>query len=89
MPSIYKFLDSEITLSATANTVNLGTLIRLCHDGAGHTSHVITQKYANNTTVATFTILAQGEMIIEKKSTDTLIVDSGTDVTANRIAYKN
>lgn len=89
MPSIYKFLDSEITLSATANTVNLGTLIRLCHDGAGSTSHVITQKYANNATIATFTILAQGEMIIEKKSTDTLIVDSGTDVTANRIAYKN
>ena len=89
MPSIYKFLDSKITLSATANTVNLGTLIRLCHDGAGSTSHVITQKYANGATYATFTILAQSEMLIEKQATDTLVVNSGSDVTANQIAYKN
>jgi len=89
MPSIYKFLNGQITLNATANTINSGTLIRLCHEGTGSTSHTITQKYANGATYATFTILAQSEMLIEKQATDTLIVNSGSDVTANRIAYKN
>lgn len=89
MPSIYKFLNGQITLNATANTINSGTLIRLCHEGTGSTSHIITQKYANGATYATFTILAQSEMLIEKQPSDTLIVNSGSDVTANRIAYKN
>jgi hypothetical protein len=89
MPSIYKFFDQEITLNATPNDINSGTLIRLCHDGGGSTSHLITQKYANGATYATFTILAQSETIIEKQATDKLVVDTGSDVTANRIAYKN
>jgi hypothetical protein len=89
VPSIYKFLNGQITLNATPNDIDSGTLIRLCHEGTGSTSHVITQKYANGATYATFTILAQSEMLIEKQATDTLIVNSGSDVTANRIAYKN
>ena len=89
MASIYKFLNGQITLNATPKDIDSGTLIRLCHEGTGSTSHVITQKYANGATCATFTILAQSEMLIEKQATDTLIVNSGSDVTANRIAYKN
>lgn len=89
MSTVYKFLDSAITLNGTANTINSGVLVRLAHSGAGSTAHVITQKYANGVTKATFSVLAQTEIVIEKTSDDTLTVDSGTDVTANRVAYKN
>jgi len=89
MANIYKFLNTQITLNGTGSTVNSANLVRICHEGTGSTSHIITQKYANGAIRSTFTIMAQTEIIIEKDTTDTLTVDGGTDVTANRIAYKN
>jgi small neutral amino acid transporter SnatA (MarC family) len=90
MSIIYKFLGSEITLSATANTVGNATLVRLVHANTSAAAHTITQKYANGTTKAVFTMVyPTGDFAIQKLPDDTLTVDSGSDVKAVSIAFTN
>lgn len=87
MLGICKFLSSEVTLSGTANTIYNGTLIRLVNTVNQH--HHLTQTYANGVTKFTFTIPPDSYLIVEKNADDGLLVDSGSDVFANWIAYKN
>lgn len=88
MSYIYKFLTSELTLnSSNPNTVSNGTLIRLVNIVNQH--HHVTQTYANGATKLVFTLIMDSELIIEKEPTDGLKVDSGSDVLASWIAYRN
>lgn len=85
---LIKILSNEITLSSSSNTtVNNAVVVRLVH--AGSQEHIIT--IANNfgSNIGTFTMLNNSEIILEKNKTDTLQIDSGTDVKAVSIAYKN
>lgn len=88
MASIVKILSPEVTLSAvTGNNIYGGTIIRIVNTVNQH--HHITQAYANGVTKFTFTIAMDSDLVIEKDKTDLLLVDAGSDVYANWIAYKN
>ena len=91
MSIIYKFLSQEITLSNTvANTVNGANLVRIVHANTTSGGHLITQKWANGATKATFTMIyPTGDFVIQKLIDDTLTVDAGTDVKATPIAFTN
>lgn len=88
MAAIYKFLATEITLSTSANNVGGQKLIRLLNENIT-TNHLMTQKDSGGNTVCTFSIKAGGELVVEKGLTDTFQVDSGTDVLAVPVAYRN
>lgn len=87
MADIYKFLSSEITLNGTANTINGANLVRLVNMVNQH--HHITQTYANGATKCTFVIIMDSSMIVEKAADEGFKVDSGSDVLANWIAYRD
>lgn len=87
MSTVYKFKGSEVTLSGSANTVALATAVRLVNPTTN--VHTITIANANAVTQAVFTILAPGEMIVQKQPTDTMVVNSGSDVKAAPVAFAN
>ena len=84
---LIKVLSNEITLSAANTTVNNAVVVRLVHTGSQE--HLITIADGVDSNIGTFTMLNNSEIIIEKKTTDTLRVNSGNDVKAVSIAYKN
>ena len=84
---LIKVLSNEITLNASNTTVNNAVVVRLVHTGTQE--HVITIADGVGSNIGTFTILNNSEIIIEKRKTDTLQVDTGSDVKAVSIAYKN
>ena len=74
--------------SSTSNTtVNNAVVVRLVHIGAQE--HLITIADGAGTNIGTITILNNSEMMLEKRTTDTLQVDAGSDVKAVSVAYKN
>lgn len=79
---IYKFSANEISIS-TANNVYNQPLIRLVNATTGNV--VITLKSNSSTNVASFTILANSEIIIEKPVT---YLVQGTGILATPIAYR-
>ena len=79
---IYKFSNNEISV-ATANTVYDQPLIRLVNSGTGVANVTISVNTSVN--VASFTILANSEMIIEKLSTYRI---QGTGIVASPVAYR-
>ena len=84
-----KFLAQEITLGTNANDVNIGTLIRVGNLNAAPV--LITQKYANGTTISTFTLSAAGDgfenTYVIKQPTDTLQSNSAANVVAVSVGY--
>ena len=78
---------SEINLSTTANTVNSASLVRLLNTNAT-TARVVTKKDGSGTTLGTITIQFGQDMIIYKNPSDTIQVDTGTDVKAVSIAFR-
>lgn len=81
-------VGNEFTLSASSNTtVNTAVVVRLVHTGTQE--HLITIGDGAGSNIGTFTMLNNSELILEKHRTDTLQVDSGTDVKVVSIAYKN
>ena len=85
---LIKILGNEFTLSASSNTtVNTAVVVRLVHTGTQE--HLITIADGAGSNIGTFTLLNNSELILEKDRTDTLQVDSGTDVKVVSIAYKN
>ena len=85
---LIKVLGNEFTLSASSNTtVNTAVVVRLVHTGSQE--HLITIADGVGSNIGTFTLLNNSELILEKDRTDTLQVDSGTDVKVVSIAYKN
>ena len=88
MELLIKVLGNEFTLSAVSNTtVNNAVVVRLVHTGTQE--HLITIADGVGSNIGTFTLLNNSELILEKNRTDTLQVDSGTDVKVAPIAYKN
>ena len=88
MELLINILQNELILSASANTtVNSAVVVRLVHTGTQE--HLITIGNGTGSNIGTFTILNNSELILEKHRTDTLQVDSGTDVRVVSIAYKN
>ena len=79
---IYKFSNNEISV-ATANTVYDQPLIRLVNSGTGVANVTISVNTSVN--VASFTILANSDMIIEKLPTYRI---QGTGVGASPVAYR-
>ncbi len=85
---LIKVLANEITLSSSSNTtVNNAVVVKLTH--VGSQEHIITIADGAGTNIGTVTLLNNSELILEKERTDTLQVNSGTDVKAVSIAYKN
>ena len=88
MELLIKVLADEFPLSASSNTtVNNAVVVRLVHIGSQE--HLITIGDGAGSNIGTFTLLNNSELILEKERTDTLQVDSGTDVRVVSIAYKN
>ena len=85
---LIRVLAEEQTLSSTSNTtVNNAVVVRLVHIGAQE--HIITIADDDGTNIGTITILNNSEMMLEKRTTDTLQVGTGSDVKAVSVAYKN
>lgn len=85
---LIRVLAQEQLLSSTSNTtVNNAVVVRLVHIGAQE--HLITIADSAGTNIGTITILNNSEMMLEKRTTDTLQVDAGSDVKAVSVAYKN
>jgi hypothetical protein len=84
-----KFLAQEITLGTVANNVSSGSLIRVGNLNAAPV--LITQKYANGTTISTFTLSAAGNgfenTYIIKQPTDTLQSNATANVVAVSVGY--
>lgn len=88
MELLIHIVGNEFTLSASSNTtVNTAVVVRLVHTGTQE--HLITIGDGAGSNIGTFTMLNNSELILEKHRTDTLQVDSGTDVKVVSIAYKN
>lgn len=84
-----KFLSQEITLGTSANDVSTASLVRVLNLNSGATK--ITQKLANGTTIATFTLTgvdgdAATEFVI-KQPTDTLQSNLSSNVLAVSVGY--
>lgn len=79
---IYKFSNNEISI-ATANTVYDNPLIRLVNTGTGVAN--VTVSVNGSTNVASFTILGNSEIIIEKVATHRV---QGTGIVASPVAYR-
>ena len=85
---LIKVLANEFLLSASSNTtVNNAVVVRLVHVGAQE--HIITIADGAGSNIGSFTLLNNSELMLEKDRTDTLQVDSGTDVKVVSVAYKN
>ena len=85
---LIRVLAHEQTLSSTSNTtVNNAVVVRLVHIGAQE--EVITIADGAGTNIGTISMLNNSEMMLEKRTTDTLQVGTGSDVKAVSVAYKN
>ena len=85
---LVKVLSNEITLSSTSNTtVNNAVVVRLVH--VGSQEHIVYIADGAGSNIGQFTMLNNSEIILEKERTDTLQIDTGTDIKAVSIAYKN
>ena len=87
MPDVIKLKGTEVTLSTTANAVGGATIVRIAHSSSGNAERILTLAYANGTTIANTHVLAGETIYILKGVTDTLKVDTGTDVWATPVAY--
>ena len=79
---IYKFSNNEISISS-ANTVYDNPLVRLVNSGT--TAANVTLSVNSSVNIASFTLLANNEMVIEKLPTHRL---QGTGVIASPVAYR-
>jgi hypothetical protein len=87
MSTVYKFLNSELSLSTTTgNNVHSAGLVRLVNPI--NQASLITQQYANGSTKATFTMVHDSDLILIK-ATDDLLIANNSSVTAVPVAYRN
>ena len=87
MPDVIKLKGTQVGLSTTANNVASATIVRIVHSSTGNADRILTQSYANGTVIANTTILAGEVLYLLKGATDTLKIDTGTDVVAVPVAY--
>ena len=82
---VIKVIGNELTLSATPNTVNSAKCVRLVNANTT-AKHVITVANAGGN-IASFSIAPFDSVALQKNPTDTIRVDTGSDVTAGSIAF--
>ena len=88
MELLIRILANEFPLSSSSNTtVNNAVVVRLVHTGTQE--HIVTIADGAGSTIGTITLLSNSELMLEKRRTDTLQVDTGTDVRVVSVAYKN
>lgn len=84
-----KVLAQEITLNSTPNNVSISTLVRIVNNTAG--AALITQKYANGTTISTFTLGSNssgfGDIFLIKQPTETVQSNVASGVLAVSVGY--
>ena len=86
MPDFVKLRGSTVGLTTTANNIAQTTRVRIIHTGGGASARVLTQSYANGVAIANTHIAPNEVLYIIKDATDTLKVDTGTDVQATPVA---
>lgn len=87
MPDVIKLKGTTVGLTTTANNVGSAPIVRVVHTGGGSTARILTQSYANGTAIANTYITPNEVLYLLKNATDTLKVDTGTDVYATPVAY--
>ena len=88
MELLIRILANEFPLSSSSNTtVNNAVVVRLVHTGTQE--HIVTIADGAGSTIGTITLLSNSELMLEKRRTDTLQVNTGTDVRVVSVAYKN
>lgn len=80
---IYKFLTSEASIG-TASSVGGKPLVRLVNTTTAPV--VITVANTAPATIATFTLLANSEVVVEKSASDTV---QGTGILATAVAFRS
>ncbi len=81
MPAVYKFLGTEVLLTANSSVAN-SNLVRVYASSSG----VLTQ-YSNTGSFIANTTLATGEVVIVEKTTTDIL--NGSGMRATPIAYRN
>lgn len=84
---VIKVIGNEITLSATPNTVNSAKLVRIVNANTT-TKHVITVANGGGN-IATLSVAPFDSVALVKNPSDTIRVDTGSDVTAGAISFAN
>lgn len=88
MTTVVKVLSSETPCNTVANTFGNNKVVRLVNTDTS--AHLVTQAYANGTTIATITLGASESFFIEKSGTDTLASNNaGGLVKGVPVAYRN
>lgn len=89
MADSVKFLSEEITLGTTANNISSASLVRVVNLNSGPAK--ITQKLANGTTIAAFTLTPvdgdSGSLYVIKQPTETLQSNLASNVVAASVGY--
>jgi len=83
MSAVYKFLNTEIALSNSGNTVNLAKIVRVTN---ANNSLTVCSVANSTATYANVTLVPYEVATIEKSPTDTL---AGVNLKAVSIAYRN
>lgn len=83
---IIKVINSEISLTASANTINSAVAVRLLNSNTT-TSALITRRDNNNNVLGTFTLTPSKEQFVRKMQTDTLASNGTVGVLAVSIAF--
>lgn len=79
---IYKFSSNEVSIS-TANTVYDSPLVRCVNPTSGNV--VVTVSVNSTVNVASFTILGNSEIVVEKSTSQRL---QGTGILATPVAFR-
>ena len=83
MSAVYKFLNTEISLNTTGNTVNTAKVVRVVN---ANNSLTVCTVANTSSTYANVTLAPYEAVTIEKSPTDTL---AGVNLKAVSIAYRN
>ena len=78
------------TASGSASTFGNATVVRVVNT-ATNADHLVTVAESNSgiSTIGTFTILADTTELLEKKPTDVVFVNAGTDVLGAKVGFTN
>lgn len=83
---IIKVINSEISLTTSANTINTAVAVRLLNSNTT-TSALITRRDSSNNILGTFTLTPSKEQFVRKMQTDTLASNGTVGVFAVSIAF--
>ena len=82
---------NEITvpLVAAASSFSEATVVRLANPSSNDRLVTVAESNSGISTIGTFTILADTTELLEKKPTDVVFVNAGTDVLGAKVGFTN